>query len=88
MTKSAKAAAKPALARRSDVVQLFGDVDDQTVVEVLKLKPTVDELEQANVWIEGLGNRLSHSGHPQTERIGKLIDLLRVDDEEEPPYLR
>lgn len=88
MTKSAKVAAQYTLAKRSDVVQLFGDVDDQTVVEVLKLKPTIDELEQASAWIEGLGNRLSHSGHPQTERIGKLIDLLRGDEEEEPPYLR
>jgi hypothetical protein len=88
MTKSTKAATKQALGRRSDILQLFGDIDDQTVVEVLKLEPTIDELEQANAWIEGLGNRLAHAGHPQTERIGKLIDLLNVDEDEEPPYLR
>lgn len=87
MTKSARVSVEPAHAKRSDIVHLFGDVDDATVVEVLKLKPTVDELEQANVWLEGQGNRLSHAGHPQTERIGQLIDLLRVE-EEEPPYLK
>lgn len=87
MIKSTKVAAGPALAKRSDIVHLFGDVDDETVVEVLKLKPTIDELEQANVWLEGQGNRLAHAGHPQTERIGMLIDILR-DEEEEPRYLR
>ena len=87
MMKSAKVAAEPALAKRSDVMHLFGDVDDETVIEVLKLKPTIDELEQANVWLEGQGNRLSHAGHPQTERIGMLIDILR-DEEEEPSYLK
>lgn len=87
MTKSARVAAKPALAKRSDIVRVFGDVDDETVVEVLKLGPTIDELEQANAWLEGQGNRLSHAGYPQTERVGTLIDILRVE-EEEPPYLK
>jgi hypothetical protein len=89
VTKSAKfKAAPPPAVTRDNIIRLFGDVEDEAVVEVLGLKPTVDELEQAYVWLDGEGDRLSRAGHPQSERIGEIIDILRVEEEEEPSYLR
>jgi hypothetical protein len=89
MAKSAKPkSAPPPRANRDDIVRMFGDVEDEAVVEVLGLEPTIDELEQAYVSLEGEGDRLSRAGHPQSERIGRMIDILRVEEEEEPSYLR
>jgi hypothetical protein len=88
VTKSAKFKAAPPAVTRDDIIRLFGDVEDEAVVEVLGLEPTIDEFEQAYVWLEGEGDRLSRTGHPQSERIGRMIDILRVEEEEEPSYLR
>lgn len=74
-------------AARDDVVRMFRSIDDDVVLQVLGLEPSIGELEEAYSWLEGEGDRLSRAGHTQTERIAALVDILR-DDEEEPPYLR
>lgn len=76
-----------ARATRDDVVRMFRQIDDETVVQVLGLEPSIGELEQAYAWLEGEGDRLARAGHMQTERVAALFDILR-EDEEEPPYLR
>lgn len=74
-------------ATRDDVVRMFRQIDDEAVVQVLGLEPSIGELEQVYAWLEGEGDRLARAGRVQTERIAALFDILR-EDEEEPPYLR
>jgi hypothetical protein len=40
-------------AARSDLHQIPGDMDDSTAVAILALHPSVAQLEEARVWLEG-----------------------------------
>lgn len=62
-----------------------GEVDDATVLEILNLQPTLAELEEAVVWASGDGDVLAKSGHPLTEKIARLVELLTADEDEPPP---
>lgn len=77
----------PVFATRADVVRLFGDLDDESVSEVLALTPTIAEVEEASVWLEGEGDVIARKGHPQTPRIAAILDIVDRE-EEEPSYLR
>ena len=53
-------------ATRDELRHILGDVDDAKTLEILKLSPTMAELEQAAYWAEGEGDRLARSGEPLT----------------------
>lgn len=86
MSKAPKAPAAQAIATRADVLRLLGDLDDETVAAVLQLAPTLMEIEEAAVWLDGEGSTAFRRGHPQNARLTKILEL--VDTDEEPRYLR
>jgi hypothetical protein len=53
-----------------DVVRILGETDDAKAIEILALKPTLQELEEAALWATGDGDILGQSGH-------RLAGLLR-----------
>lgn len=75
-----------AFATRDDIVRLLGDIDDETATAVLNLTPTIAEIEEAAVWLDG-GSTVFRRGHPQNARLAQILDLVESDDEE-PRYLR
>ena len=64
---------------------LVGDIDDDRVIEILKLEPSVAELEQAAIWATGNGDVLAKSGHPMTDKIAAIVEILTADEDEPPP---
>ena len=75
-------------ASRDDVVRLFGHLEDEAIVEVLALAPTISELEEAQAWLVGQGDVLARGGHPQTPRIAAILDIVADEDEDDAPRLR
>ena len=69
---------------RDDLKRIFGEVDDAKIVEILALKPTLPELEQAAMWITGNGDVLARSGHPLTGTPAAIVAIMTADEEEEP----
>jgi hypothetical protein len=67
-----------------DVVRLFGHLEDEAIVEVLRLLPTITELEEAQAWMVGQGDTLARAGRPQTPRIAAILNIV-VEEEDEPP---
>jgi hypothetical protein len=65
-----------------DVKRILGDIEASKVIEVLSLKPTVAELEEAAVWASGNGDVLAKGGHPQTGMVAQIVDILTADEEE------
>jgi hypothetical protein len=63
---------------------IVGNVDETKVVDILKLQPTVSELEEAVVWATGDGDVLAKEGRPLTGRVADIVDIL-TEDEDEPP---
>jgi len=70
---------------RDDLCRILGDIDDAKIIEILALKPTLPEVEQAAVWATGDGDVLAKSGHPLAGVASDIVDILTADEEDEPP---
>ncbi len=74
-------------ATRADVVRLLGDIDDNGIVAVLELTPTLIEVEEAAAWLDGQDPSTPRQARPQTPRIARITEIADRDDED-PGYLR
>jgi hypothetical protein len=72
----------------SDLARLVGDLDERTVLDILALKPTLAELEEAAIWATGDGDVLAKMGHPLAGTVAEIVDLLSAAEDEEPPPAR
>ena len=70
---------------RNDLKSIVGDIDDAKVIEILALKPTLAELEEAAIWTAGDGDALAKSGRPLTGTTAEIVEILTADEEEPPP---
>lgn len=82
MAKSKTVRAKSIYATREDIARRLGTLDDKDIVDVLALSPTIAEIEEAGVWLDGQGNELARRGRPQTPRINAILDIVDRDDDE------
>lgn len=65
---------------------IVGNVDETKVVDILKLQPTISELEEAVVWATGDGDVLAKEGRTLTGKVSDIVEILTEDeDEPEPP---
>jgi hypothetical protein len=72
-------------ARGDDIKRILGDIDESKVIEILELKPTVADVEEAAVWARGNGDILAKAGRPQTGVIAQIADIVTADEEEPEP---
>ena len=72
-------------ATESDLHQILGDMDDSTALAILALHPSVAQLEQARVWLNGGGDILGKEHRPLDGVVAEIFDMLRVEDEEPQP---
>lgn len=77
--------ARPALVSQDDLRRIVGDIDDAKVMDILALKPTVAELEEAAIWAAGDGDALARAGRPLTGVTAQIVEILTADEEEPPP---
>jgi len=61
-----------------------GDVADSKVIGILKLQPTLAELEEAKVWASGDGDVLAKGGRPLSTKVAEIVDILTAEDDEVP----
>jgi hypothetical protein len=64
---------------------IVGNIDEGKIVEILKLQPTLEELEEAVVWASGDGDVLAKKGRPLTGKVSDIVEILTADEDEEPP---
>ena len=74
-----------ALAGRDDLKRVLGDIDDAKTIDVLVLKPTLRELEEAAMWLAGDGDVLGKSGHPLGGVAAAIVEIVSAGEEDEPP---
>jgi hypothetical protein len=70
-------------AGRTDLTQILGDLDDVKIVEILALRPTVSELEQAAIWAAGEGDILARKGHQLVGVVAEIVDIVTAGEEDE-----
>jgi hypothetical protein len=69
---------------KDELRAIVGSLDDEKVIEILNLRPTSAELEQAILWAAGDGDLLARSGHPITAKVAELVEILTADEDEPP----
>ncbi len=80
--------AKPMAPERSrrpatsdDVKSVLGDLDESKLLEIMALRPTVAELEQASAWLGGDAD--IYGAEPALKGIAsQIVSILTVDEEE------
>jgi hypothetical protein len=71
---------------RSDIVEMFGPLDDVVVTQIIELGTTAADLAEAKAWIAN-DEALMNSGRPLASgRVGQIVDLLAtIKEEDEEP---
>jgi len=65
-----------------DLMRILGEVDDAAIVEILALKPTLQEVEEAALWVTGNRDILAKDGHPCGGVVAAIVEIMISDDEE------
>lgn len=65
-----------------DLRRLLGDASDAQLMQIIALKPTASEVEQAAAWLNREGDRLDQLGHPLAGTVGLIFDILNSDEDE------
>jgi hypothetical protein len=71
---------------REDVIKAVGEIDDVTTAQIIGTGATVDELAEAQAWLEN-DEALINAGRPlPSGRVGELVEILdelETDEDEE-----
>jgi hypothetical protein len=61
---------------RDDVIRTVGDIDDTVIAELIGTGATIEELAEAQAWIDN-DEALMNSGRPlPSGRVGELVEIL------------
>jgi hypothetical protein len=71
---------------RDDVIKTVGDIDDTVIAELIGTGATVEELAEAQAWLDN-DEALMNAGRPLPNgRVGELVEILsdlEASDEDE-----
>ena len=70
-----------------DLKRLLGDIDDDKIVEILDLEPTIAEVEEAVAWCLGESDVMGSARKPLRGKAARIFEILNAGDEDEmyPP---
>ena len=74
---------RSALAAADDVRRILGTLDEAKLLNIMALRPTILDVEEASVWLAG-DSDIFGAGQPLKPVAGEIVAILTVDEEEEP----
>lgn len=72
----------PTHASAADIRGVLGALDDEKLLAILALAPTLAEIEDASLWLSG-DRDIFGPGRPLGERAGQIVAVLAADEEDE-----
>jgi hypothetical protein len=66
----------------SDLQRILGDMDASTAVAILSLRPSITQVEEARVWLDGEGDVLGKERRPLDGVVARIFDMLKVEEED------
>ncbi|MBS0224676.1 MAG: hypothetical protein JSR91_28485 [Proteobacteria bacterium] len=78
--KPAPAGRQPAT--RADFHRILGSLDDPKIIDILKLNPTVSDLEQAAICVAGDQDTLAKGGHRVSSVAVRVAEIIAAEEEE------
>jgi hypothetical protein len=73
-----------ASATADDIKRILGDLDEIKLLDILALRPTIPDLEEAFMWLSG-DSDVFGAGQPLKQAVGDIVAILTADEEEERP---
>lgn len=75
------ASGRTAIATHQDVKAILGDLDPAQLLAIMSLRPTIEDLEQASLWLEGDAD-VYGPGEPIKGVASDVLTILTENDEE------
>jgi hypothetical protein len=75
-----------ALATRNDIKSILGDIDPAEMLAIIALKPTIADIEEASVWLDGDPDVFGAGKAVQGVTSEIVAILTENEEEEEPPH--
>ena len=73
-------------ATRADFHRVLGSLEDPKIIDILKLNPTVEDLEQAAMCAAGDHDVLAKDGRQVSNVAVRVAEIIAADEEnDEPP---
>jgi hypothetical protein len=82
--KSLHAQENGTIASSDDVKRILGDLDEAKLLDIMALRPTILDAENASMWLSG-DNDIFGAGEPLKSVAGDIVAILTADQEEEAP---
>ena len=73
----------PAVATADTVRSLFRDIPDDTCAAILRLGPTVEDLETVEAYLAGEDDVMGKTGHPLSGVAAEVYELLSAEEADE-----
>jgi hypothetical protein len=73
-----------AVATHDDIKGVLGDIDPSQMLAIMSLRPTIADIEQASLWLEGDADVFG-AGEPLKTVASDIVTILTENEEEEPP---
>jgi hypothetical protein len=68
-----------------DVRRVLGELDAAKVADILALRPSLAELEEAAAWMAGEGDVPAQQGHPLTGKAAAIFDITEAAEDDSDP---
>ena len=68
------------LPTHSEILRLFGAIDDHKAEEIIELNPSPDELEVAAAYVAGMNDVMGKEHHPLTGKAAKIYEIVSRDE--------
>ena len=72
-----------ALATADDIRRVLGTLDEAKLLDIVALRPTILDVEEASVWLAG-DTDIFGAGQPLKPVAGEIVAILTAGEEEEP----
>jgi hypothetical protein len=59
-------------------------MDDEAAVAVLALHPSIPQIEEARIWLDGGSEVLGKEHRPQDPVIAQILELVAIEDDDPP----
>lgn len=65
-----------------DIKAVLGELDEATLLEIVALRPTIRDLEEAVTWLSG-DRDIFGAGEPLKEVAAEIVTILRANEEDD-----
>jgi hypothetical protein len=67
---------------RADLEKILGKIDEDKVLAILALRPSVAEIEEAKMWANGYGDTIGKEGYRLEGVVAEIFEILTAEEDE------